>query len=735
MTGTSGIVKSRTSVSKRASSQSSQVLPTSHVSTNEKQAVPAINVIPASQQCPSPRSQLPTSRTESISIANVMPEHPLPEISTSHRPLDKCPCNQSMKSWKIDCSKCHQFWHVECLKMDGLTEKAYNKMVHYLCPFCFVPPVPTIQSDVDVCHICRNTLTLQQSNSRQEVFLAANKMESLETFCKTVNSIDFESISDQLSAVQDLDVHLKHFLLDTDSLKDHQERVAKVDESIVSVSDKITQLQSQVTELLERPRPENEGGVLAHSDEFMVAISSKLDLLCNQEPEISAGLESLKLSVDALEKNTAIPVMQHVTPVVQPQSQPTSSDKQYTHDQEPVEFCKEEYITSEVENQLIQLFESSRSEFTSEGGRSVLYYGERYQYTGSTPSNRDCPIPPAVSTLMAKINSEICNGDTPMVNSCLVNRFEGPESLLPQHSDNELTIHPESKIITLSIGSECTLTFGDISNGNDVLQHLAKQRELYSMTRRSQEFYNHRIDQGAVGSGLRYSLTFRSIGRLNRNATCILGDSNTAGLKFGSDPRRSFGSSLPGKRFPAPLLDDVNPYNSCGYSNVVLMCGINNLKSDSIKTPHNVREVYNSLVSKVSQIQSINPKAHVYVCPVLPTKLAELNRKGMCFNNLILNELLPSNSGVTFVDGFQEFLDDHGLLNRELSRDLNRFKRPDFLHLNWGGLAKLGCLIRGTVLLRKSGGVDRRKRTRVDGTSYRDVAAGGVEQHDGYQPS
>ena len=106
------------------------------------------------------------------------------------------------------------------------------------------------------------------------------------------------------------------------------------------------------------------------------------------------------------------------------------------------------------------------------------------------------------------------------------------------------------------------------------------------MTRRNQEFYNHRIDQGAVGSGMHYSLTFRSIGRLNRNATCILGDSNTAVLKFGSDPRRSFGSSLPGKRFPAPLLDDVNPYNSCGYSNVVLMYGINNLQSDLIKTPH-----------------------------------------------------------------------------------------------------------------------------------------------------
>ena len=97
-------------------------------------------------------------------------------------------------------------------------------------------------------------------------------------------------------------------------------------------------------------------------------------------------------------------------------------------------------------------------------------------------------------------------------------------------------------------------------------------------------------------------------------------------MKFGSDPRRIFGSSLPGERFSVPLLNDVNPYNSCGYSNLVLMYGINNLKSDLIKTPHNVGEVYNSLVSKVSQIQSINPKAHVYVCPVLPTKLAELNR-------------------------------------------------------------------------------------------------------------
>ena len=55
---------------------------------------------------------------------------------------------------------------------------------------------------------------------------------------------------------------------------------------------------------------------------------------------------------------------------------------------------------------------------------------------------------------------------------------------------------------------------------------------------------------------------------------------------------------------------------------------------------------------------------------------------------MIMNELLPFNFGVIFVDVFQEFLDENGLLSRELSREFNRFKRPDFLHLNWGGLVK-----------------------------------------------
>ena len=114
---------------------------------------------------------------------------------------------------------------------------------------------------------------------------------------------------------------------------------------------------------------------------------------------------------------------------------------------------------------------------------------------------------------------------------------------------------------------------------------------------------------------------------------------------------------------------------------------------------------------------------------------------------MIRRRLLPSNFGVSYVDGFDEFCDRDGLLDRSLSRDLNKHQKPDFLHLNWRGLAKLGQFIRNTVLLRINGGIDKRKRrsTRVDNRSYRDVTAGretgpvaaraaSLGHVDGYQP-
>ena len=518
-------------------------------------------------------------------------------------------------------------------------------------------------------------------------------------------------------------------------------------ETILCLDSQMNQLREQVTELLHRPQPV-QSGPSAVTDELVANISNKLDQICAREPVISIELESLKLSVDALEKTTAataaaaVTVASSRTDASQMQDRPLQSLQLESplvasskHKQKPVAHFGDDFITEDFETRLITFFESKSDQFITEGDRSTLSFGEQYKYSGSRSSSSDRTIPQAIAPLIEKINSELCTDENTRVNSCLINRFQGALSSLPVHSDDEPTIHPESSIVTVSVGQGCTIRFVN-SNDEHVYSQEVTPRSVYSMTRRSQEFFKHCIDPGSIAEGVRYSLTFRSVSGLNRNATCIIGDSNTQGLKFGTDHRKTFGKSLPGKQFFAPTVNDIDPYVSCGYSNVVIMCGINDIKQDHVNNQTDLHNIFKSYVSKIDQIQSVNRNCHIFLVPILPTKRSDLNRKAICFNKFIIDELLSSNFGVTLVRGIDDFLDESGLLNREISRDLTRFRKPDFLHLNWKGLARLGCLIRDTVIRRKTGGVDRRRRTReVDGTSYRDIAAGGEEQRDGYQPS
>ena len=179
-----------------------------------------------------------------------------------------------------------------------------------------------------------------------------------------------------------------------------------------------------------------------------------------------------------------------------------------------------------------------------------------------------------------------------------------------------------------------------------------------------------------------------------------MGDSNTRRLKFGDDSQKSFGKWLPGKQVTAYTVGELDPYKTCGYINVVLMCAVNDLKREEVKNSADIKCIFDLFVEKIHAIQAVNPKAHVYVCPPLPSKRAELNRKLIFYNKLICTELLPYNFGVTFVDGFDQFCDETGLLSPLLSQAFDKYERQDYLHLNWKGAAKLGVLIRNCVLLR-----------------------------------
>ena len=114
---------------------------------------------------------------------------------------------------------------------------------------------------------------------------------------------------------------------------------------------------------------------------------------------------------------------------------------------------------------------------------------------------------------------------------------------------------------------------------------------------------------------------------------------------------------MPGKQIFAPHIEKINPIDCCAYSNVVIMCGINDVRAVHVKCQSDVRALYFDLKQKIKQIQCINKRANIFICPILPTNLYDLNRRAVYFNGLINNDLLPSNLGVTYVNGFSGLLD------------------------------------------------------------------------------
>ena len=183
---------------------------------------------------------------------------------------------------------------------------------------------------------------------------------------------------------------------------------------------------------------------------------------------------------------------------------------------------------------------------------------------------------------------------------------------------------------------------------------------------------------------------------------------------------------MPGQRFWAPKIEDIDPEACLGYSNAVILCGINDLRQPDVTCERDIRNIFNSLSLKIKQIKQLNRKCFVYVCPLLPTKDADLNRRVNCFNRMLLTSITSMGVGVQCVQGFHGFAEHSGMLASQLSKSVDRFNRPDTLHLNFQGCRVLAGLIKQAIFFRLHNGVDRRKgrTSRVNGRSFSSVASG-----------
>jgi len=356
------------------------------------------------------------------------------------------------------------------------------------------------------------------------------------------------------------------------------------------------------------------------------------------------------------------------------------------------------FITTDLADELYKMFnECDQFKENKENGHSVMTYGHPYHYVGSKSSPKG-PVKDLQGPLLKivkKLQEEFPEcGD---INSCLVNKYCGAEASLPNHADDEFCIDPTSSIFTVSIGSKATVRFTN--------QHDERTEELdvhpnsvYVMSRASQQLWKHQIREGTLQeSEVRYSLTFRMVSERFLRSTVILGDSNTAKLKFGVG-KGTFGQLIPGQRVKTIFIEDINPLSCCGYKNIIIHCGINSIKHYRVKNREMVEEHFDDLKSKLEQIMILCPKSNLIVAPILPTKTIAWNARAQHFNKCLFDfENLCKGKFSTL--NYSVFVDPH---TGFLRSDLGCYWYPgDPLHLGASGIRSLIGLIRERVLSNK----------------------------------
>ena len=188
-------------------------------------------------------------------------------------------------------------------------------------------------------------------------------------------------------------------------------------------------------------------------------------------------------------------------PTPQPDTQPAATETSLPPhtDTTHVEEYIEHFVPPEIKALATDHF-TNNCTFHKENGHETAMYGVPYHYTGSHSTQSFTPFPKPIAQL-----AKLLDGP---VNNCLINRFIGPLSFMPEHSDNEKCITPNSKIYTLSFGETCTVIY---THNNTGLTNklIVNDSSLYTMSLNSQHSWRHKINQETTRIGTRYSATFR----------------------------------------------------------------------------------------------------------------------------------------------------------------------------------------------------------------------------------
>ena len=545
-----------------------------------------------------------------------------------------------------------------------------------------------------VCSICKNSELLKQNSIDINTKTLLGKFEKAN-----------KSFSESMSKIESLGLNIRHLLLSSDSsnndsvnsllsLKDTiNDLITKTDaikqtidsneKLIKGLTESLNQLQQSTVVQLQSTNPKADGHQSTELNNVIIerlsAIEEKLSEF--QSPRESSTAENFSLPHKASNSSKgALFTIGHDTRRIISHGNP----KPTMNPMKAVEAYHREFLPNNLREKVAHLLADNGRNFKDQGTRKTISFGEQFWHQNDN-HNKPLPMPPAIQTCIDSICGLYPNADRP--NSVTVNKFTGSNSILPERSDNEWIIKPESLIFTMSLGDSCNVVFTNLSDGSQTSQ-LTDDSSLLVVSQQSQGFYSHKIPKATHSTdSVSYSLTFRHVGKQYLQSTLVVEDPNTKHLYFPHERNNSYLAKLYGKRIYAPTIDNIEPIKCTGYGHIILHVGINNLNNrHGSRTEVDVSSTFDQWLTKIIEIRNICTRTNLIISPILPKKSRILNSRAKAFNSLLFSCI---NSCWTTLD-FTCFVNDNGLLDENYSKKRKPvLGRRDSIHLSYLGIAKL----------------------------------------------
>ncbi len=105
------------------------------------------------------------------------------------------------------------------------------------------------------------------------------------------------------------------------------------------------------------------------------------------------------------------------------------------------------------------------------------------------------------------------------------------------------------------------------------------------------------------------------------------------------------------------------------------------MRCENVKSESDIYEVVEELRYKLTEISQLCPDTKVFVVPVMPSRIVNMNHNVKKYNELV-DDMLVSCFPNVWYEGIYSFLDGHNMLSTKLT------KSNDKIHLGPRGIAQ-----------------------------------------------